>query len=475
MDSFTIGSSSSNKYSINSSNIDTTHLLVQALSSAEYIIRDISLNHPHQFIVNRKNVKLARIDRYTQLQIADIHFTLDGLFEGEKIILDKNEKSNYPKKYSLESGKEYFVGASSESDIILSSPKVDWRALKIQVNKRNDYAVVLVNSRKKLSLSSGDSLQIGIYVLSFKDKGIVDISIPEKGRITLRDIEVVNPFKKNHLLIKSLSLSISSGKFIGIIGPSGAGKSTLLKAIRLMLPLANGSISLSGKNLSKHPDLLSEIGFVPQDDVVITELTVKENLQYAASLRLPKDWTDEGREEKVNALIKSMRLTEQQHNLGTKISGGQRKRLNLALELLMEPTFLLADEVCSGLSALDSDNILKYLRGLRDQGMGIVLTIHSPDIEAFDLMDDLLVLDQGGIIAYYGPTSEAISYFTKTNGKNSPYQSPKIIFDILEKAENLDSEKRRTSPEEWGLNYKLSPLYHHYIKSEIDKENQHHG
>ena len=472
MDIFTIGSSVENKYSINHSSVDTSHLSVCSLSSNEYIIRDISKQHIDQFTVNREVVKLARVDRFTSLKISDIHFTLDALFKGESFSSHEHRDDKENKIYALEKAKKYVVGASYDADIVLPSPKISWKALTITVNNKNYYKIELTHSRKKNTYFSGDSLQIGDYLLSFQDKAVLSVSLLLKGSLTLRDIEVINPYKKTHRLIKNLSLSISSGEFIGIIGPSGAGKSTLLRAIRMMLPLANGDVYLSEKSLSKHPNLLDAIGFVPQDDVVITDLTVKENLQYAASLRLPADWSEQGREDKVNALLKSMHLTEQQHSLGTKISGGQRKRLNLALELLMKPTFLLADEVCTGLSALDSDNILRHLRNLRDQGMGVVLTIHSPDIEAFDLMDNLLVLDQGGIIAYYGPTHEAIPYFTKSSSQHSPHQSPKIIFDILEKKENALSEKRKTSPEEWGNLYKISLAYRHYIEAKIPKEKE---
>lgn len=473
MNNFTIGRTLDNKYTINSPIIDDQHLSVSSLSPSEYIIRDISKKFPNKLLINRQIVKLARIDRFTPLTIGNIRFNLGMLFNGEineMMNIAEQSDNNQLKDYPLEINKTYLLGASHECDIVLPSPKVNWKALKINVNDDDQYTIRFVHGRKKLSLFSGDSLQIGSYILNFKDNAVLNISLIAKGEMILNNIEVINPFNKNHRLIKSLSLSIAAGEFIGIIGPSGAGKSTLLKAIRLMLPIENGNISLSGKNIFQHPDLLKEIGFVPQDDVVITELTVKENLQYAASLRLPSDWPKEGHEERVNQLLENMRLKEQQDNLASKISGGQRKRLNLALELLMEPAFLLADEVCSGLSALDTDNILQHLRRLRDQGMAIVLTIHSPDIEAFDLMDNLLVLDQGGIIAYYGPTHEAIPYFSTAIGRDSPHQSPKLIFDILEKTKSVTSDERKVSPEKWGQIYKMSMFYRHHIEAKILKD-----
>lgn len=260
---------------------------------------------------------------------------------------------------------------------------------------------------------------------------------------------------------------------MGIIGPSGAGKSTLLKAIRQLIPTHNGTISLSGRDTRTHPEILKEIGFIPQDDVVIPELTVEENLQYAATFKLPADWPATARQKKVDELLKNLRLEEQRHQLCSsgEVSGGQRKRVNLALELLLEPTFLLADEVCSGLSALDTDNILQHLRRIANGGKGVILTIHSPDIESLDLMDTLLVLDKGGVIAYYGPAQKALRYFSSAQG-DSLYKSPKLIFDVLEKSKTTTEGKevRKTPPEEWQKHYRASPYYHDYIENRLATE-----
>jgi ABC-type multidrug transport system ATPase subunit len=280
---------------------------------------------------------------------------------------------------------------------------------------------------------------------------------------------------------------------MGIIGPSGAGKSTLLKAIRSIMPIASGDISVLGKNINQAPSLLKEIAFVPQDDVVISELTVEENLRFAASLRLPSDWTDEARAKKVEELLINTGLQGVSNRLCSIISGGQRKRVNLALELILDSTFLLADEACSGLSALDTDNVLHLLREIADTGKGVILTIHSPDIEALDLMDTLLVLDVGGVIAYYGPAKDAVKYFDRNA---LIHTSPKRIFDVLERKLSLkevkefveeelkklaeegktlsaeeikkltEEPKRKTSPEQWVQQYKNS-LYHKYLEKNL--------
>lgn len=283
-----------------------------------------------------------------------------------------------------------------------------------------------------------------------------------------------HPTRPQQFLLKTLSLTLQAGEFMGIIGPSGAGKSTLLKAIRQLIPLHNGKVLLSGENVAQHPTLLKEIGFVPQDDVLIPELTVAENLLYAAALRLPADWPDSARQERLDELLHRLRLSEHRDNPCNKISGGQRKRVNLALELMLEPSFLLADEVCSGLSALDTDNILQHLRNIADSGKGVMLTIHSPDIEALEIMDTLLVLDVGGLIAYYGPAAEALRYFSSAQG-DSPYNSPKLIFDVLERTVSPDSDQRCTTPEQWAQNYRNSAYYRHYLQRNLKQVEQQAG
>ncbi|MCP4701625.1 MAG: ATP-binding cassette domain-containing protein [Gammaproteobacteria bacterium] len=465
---FTIGRTENNTYRIDDSSVSDTHLLVSPLSGSEYLLRRLS-DAPDGLIIDRQAVRLAKVDRFTPLRLGKVRTTLGEIMKNADQISAESRSlfSAYVKDYQLKPGETYMAGASDVCEVVLPAPRVAWHALKLIPGSDDSWRIQTVHGRNKTEARAGDTLKAGLYRLQFGKAGQLHVHIAKEDRLVIRNLDVRHPASRCQFLIHSLSLAVRAGEFMGIIGPSGAGKSTLLKAIRNIIPIQNGSIALSGMDTGKHPEVLDDIGFVPQDDVVIPELSVEENLYYAASLRLPADWPDAARTTKVDELLQGMRLEEHRHNLCTNISGGQRKRVNLALELMLEPSFLLADEVCSGLSALDTDNILQHLRRIADTGKGVLLTIHSPDIEALDLMDTLLVLDVGGVIAYYGPASDALPYFSSTQG-SSPYKSPKLIFDVLEKSQ---AGRRLISPEEWRENYRNSPYYHTYIEAGLAEEN----
>lgn len=458
---FTIGASPDNTYQISDPSVGDARLIVTPLSASEYLIRHVGDNLDN-FTIARQRVVMSRIDKFTPLQLGKVSFTLSELMKkGTFFSETKSTLAQHQTDYTFDIGKNYLAGASDICDIVLPSPRIAWHALEIK-RQTEQWHVRFIQSKKESILQNGNVLRIGPYQLEFGKNGHLTARIATNDHLTIKNIDVLHP-KKKYPLIRALSLGIKVGEFMGIIGPSGAGKSTLLKAIRAIIPINAGRIFLSHTNIRDNTDILKEIGFVPQDDVVIPELTVTENLRFAAVLRLPSDWPAYAIEQKVDDLLKAMNLKEQRDSRCSNISGGQRKRVNLALEMMLEPTFLLADEVCSGLSSLDTDNILQHLRMIADGGKGIMLTIHSPDIEAFDLMDTLLVLDTGGFIAYYGPAQpDAMQYFSKQT--HSPYKSPKLIFDILEKKEG---GSRKTSPEEWHQIYTSSRYYQEFIKSKV--------
>ena len=461
---FTIGNSPENTYQISNPCKKKIHLHVVPLSAVEYIIHNHSDNQ--NLIVDRQPVIMARVDKFTPLQLGEVFFTLGELIRNRYFLSHHKSFSNqFQTEYTLERGKIYLAGASDQCDIMLPSPRVAWQALEIK-SLINQWEIYFISKHKKVIFSNGIVLRLGPYQLKLNKNGQLKTFITTKDCLTIRNLEVLHPKKRSQYLIRDFSLSIQAGEFMGIIGPSGAGKSTLLKAIRSIIPIKAGQIHLSHQDTRQHPDILKEIGFVPQDDVVIPELTVEENLRFATSLRLPADWSSKAIEQIVNNLLDSLKLEKQRDSYCANISGGERKRVNLALELMLEPSFLLADEVCTGLSSLDTDNILQHLRQIADHGKGIMLTIHSPDIEAFDLMDTLLVLDIGGLIAYYGPAQpDAIQYFARR--EHSPYKSPKLIFDVLEKKSVITGE-RQTSAEQWHYDiYRNSHYYHDYIAAKL--------
>ncbi|MBQ0097231.1 MAG: ATP-binding cassette domain-containing protein [Bacteroidales bacterium] len=265
--------------------------------------------------------------------------------------------------------------------------------------------------------------------------------------------------------IHNLSTVLRSGELVAIMGGSGAGKTTLLSILNGTLKPQEGSITINGHSIDE-PSVKGLIGFVPQDDLLIEELTVYQNLYYTAKLcfdgmpeeemdrRVIKTLSDLGLEAAKDIIVGSP--------LNKTISGGQRKRLNIALELIREPAVIFLDEPTSGLSSADTENVMGLLKDQTYSGKLVVANIHQPSSDVYKLFDRLLLLDLGGYPVFDGNPIDAVTYF-KTAANYADAQTstcqlcgnvnPEIVLNIIgEKA--LDgtgkiSQNRKVSPEQW--------------------------
>ncbi len=223
-------------------------------------------------------------------------------------------------------------------------------------------------------------------------------------------------FKKGKIGLHELSFTATSKNFVAVMGNSGAGKTTLLNLLNGSVRPTAGRIMVNGIDLYENKKTLHRlIGNIPQDDLLIEELSVFQNLFYSSKLYFG-DLTDDQIAEKVNACLKSLGLFEIRDlqvgdPLNKFISGGQRKRLNIALELIREPEILFVDEPTSGLSSNDAENVMDLLKQLSLAGKLIFVVIHQPSSEIFKLFDLLLLLDTGGYPVYYGNPIDSVSYF----------------------------------------------------------------
>jgi ABC-type multidrug transport system ATPase subunit len=223
-------------------------------------------------------------------------------------------------------------------------------------------------------------------------------------------------FRSGFQALHNINIAEEGGKLIGLMGASGSGKSTLLSVLNGSAKPTSGTITINGLNLYKKKDWLQGvIGFVPQDDFLIEELTVYENLYYAARLTFGHH-SEEESDELVIKTLKSLGLFETKDLkvgsvLDKTISGGQRKRLNIGLELLRTPTILFVDEPTSGLSSRDSVNIMDLLKELSLNGKMIFVVIHQPSSDIYKMFDTMLILDVGGYPVYYGNPEQALVYF----------------------------------------------------------------
>ncbi len=279
-------------------------------------------------------------------------------------------------------------------------------------------------------------------------------------------------FKSGKVGIHHMSFKEESGRMVGIMGASGAGKSTLLGVLNGTNDPYDGEVLINGTSIHKDKEKIKGlIGYVSQDDLLIEELTVFENLYYNAKLCFD-NLTEEEIILKVDSVLKNLGLYEIRDiqvgsPLNKKISGGQRKRLNISLELIREPAIMFLDEPTSGLSSRDSENILDLLKELARKGKLLFIVIHQPSSDIFKMFDKLIILDTGGYLIYNGNPIDSIEYFKRKIEQANYNESecyvcgnvnPEQIFNIVETKVFTESgqptDTRRISPADWSNLYK---------------------
>ncbi|NUK12674.1 FHA domain-containing protein [Streptomyces lunaelactis] len=211
-------------------------------------------------------------------------------------------------------------------------------------------------------------------------------------------------------ILKDVSFGVPEKSLIAVIGPSGSGKSTLLKALTGYRPANEGDVLYDNRNLYKQfAELRQRIGLVPQDDILHKELTVRKALKYAAKLRFPGDTAEAEREARIDEVLRELKLDIHKDKKVTSLSGGQRKRVSVALELLTKPSLIFLDEPTSGLDPGMDRDVMQLLRGLADDGRTVLVVTHS--VAELAICDKLLVMAPGGAVAYFGPPEEALNFF----------------------------------------------------------------
>lgn len=291
-----------------------------------------------------------------------------------------------------------------------------------------------------------------------------------KNNVELRGVDVNFRFETGgDNGIHDFSFSLHGGELVAIMGGSGVGKTTLLSLLNGNLKPQSGSLTINGHSIDE-PEAKSLIGFVPQDDLLIEELTVFQNLWYTAKLCF-SGMGDSEIEAKVMSVLSNLGLEGAKDlKVGSPInkfiSGGQRKRLNIALELIREPAILFLDEPTSGLSSADTETVVSLLKEQTGKGRLIVANIHQPSSDVYKMFDRLWLLDKGGYPIYDGNPIEAVSYFkTAANYADSQTSScpvcgnvnPEVVLNIIDE-KRLDNaghmtNVRKISPKEWHEMY----------------------
>jgi ABC-type multidrug transport system ATPase subunit len=378
------------------------------------------------------------------------------------------------KNFNLKEAKHIFKDILKGQIWILFVPSVKLYFVRFKGSGELSMNGQLLQEEKVYPFSQGSSIK------GYKIKPVYywDVTMQflkeefKASRVVYEVNNVEYRFKSGQVGIHHMSFREESGRMVGIMGASGAGKSTLLSVLNGTNPPFDGEVLINGVSIHKEKDKIKGlIGYVSQDDLLIEELTVFENLYYNAKLCFD-NLTDEEIIERVDGVLKHLGLYEiREMKVGTplnkNISGGQRKRLNISLELIREPAIMFLDEPTSGLSSRDSENILDLLKDLARKGKLLFIVIHQPSSEIFKMFDKLIILDTGGYLIYNGNPIESIEYFKRKIEQANYNESecyvcgnvnPEQIFNIVETRVFTESGQptdiRRISPADWSNHYK---------------------
>lgn len=322
---------------------------------------------------------------------------------------------------SLSGGDTVTVGRTDSNTVQIQHASISRAHLRLVKTASGDWELEDLDSRfgtyvngarvKKVMLKVGDSVRIGSSPPYRYNGHSLEVSLDGNGMtIALKDVALV---RDGRTLIQHINLTIPADSFVGVLGPSGAGKSLMLGTLSSTMTPTTGSIEFDdGHPVADNLDYYrSKIGIVTQDDIVYTDLTVQENLDFAAEIRLP-DMTPADRAKRVDFALEAVGLLEHRPKKVGILSGGQRKRVSVAIELLLQPRLLLLDEPTSGLDPGMQARLMEMLRGLARRGVTVVCTTHT--LDTLNFFDQLLVLglkDRIASVAYFGSPRELLPSF----------------------------------------------------------------
>lgn len=387
-------------------------------------------------------------------------------------------------------GNRMVLGRDPGCDYPLNYPMISWRHAALErtpqgffvedLGSRNGTYVNGVRISGRATVKPGQEIGLGSFRFQLRPDG--DLAKREyKGNVTIEAQGVVVTGDKNERLLESVSLTIFPSEFVALMGPSGAGKTTFLKALNGYTPPADGSVLFNGDSLYKsYDEYRMQMGYVPQDDIVHSQLTVREALYFNAKLRT--DLKDSEIEKRIDDILKNLNLEDTKHKLiGSPerkvLSGGQRKRVNIAMELMSDTPVIFLDEPTSGLSSYDAEGVIKLLKKLSGEGKTIIATIHQPSAEIFKRFDCLIMLCKDpheknappphpcGTLAYFGPAYPDSIEFFDPQGAHAVRQQPGK--DLNPEMLLSGLSRRRTA--EWVKEYDGSNFKTLYVRERSGK------
>jgi ABC transport system ATP-binding/permease protein len=447
-----------------------------------------TLNQVQKVVVLIRLYELVNADRRYTLQRMNIINTVAEVFKissdefvatEQFVKYDNPEELKNPAILVLTPGseecdlcKKLYTGYQSTTIFILRIASVDLYFLKYISIDQLYLNGLPIRSGNVYPLARGGSVksQQG-HAIYYSDISSIFLSDNIIHKISFTVENLTFKFRDGQTAVDNVSFSVEEGKLIGILGASGSGKTTLLNLMSGIQNPVTGTVKINGLDVVRgNKNLEGVFGYVPQDDMLIEDLTVFENLYFAA-LQCFRDKTKAEIKILVDQTLSNLGLLEKKElKVGSPfnkmISGGQRKRLNIALELIREPLVMFLDEPTSGLSSRDSENLMDLLHDLTLKGKLIFTVIHQPSSEIFKMFDKVIILDKGGSMAYFGNPVDSVIYFktldTQINSHIGECPScgnvnPETIFNIID-THVVDefgkyTEKRKVKPKEWAARF----------------------
>ena len=458
---YSIGRSNNCHLTLNNPFVSREHAKVRWTASEGWILQDLKssngtfVNDPRKPMARGSSQPLREGDiiYFSQKYKLPVALLLKRLVEGSGQQSDGEMSVFEPSEGVIR------IGRSSENNIVLSQLTVSRFHAEIHVAADGSRILKDLGSKvgtfvndeqvvgRSVPITQDDRIEVGGIALCLqfaaKPGGKTVVGRQREGffltssRVTqtVKDRQTGAP--KN--LLSDISLSVYPGEFVGLMGPSGCGKTTFMTALNGSQSFSSGFVYYNGLDLTGNLSRFSpQIGYVPQDDIMHPELTVREVLFYTARLKLSREVSSADLHKKITEVCSDLGLKDKLDTLiGTPeqktLSGGQKKRVNLAMELLTDPKILFLDEPTSGLSSADTVTVMSLLRKMADErGIAIVITIHQPSTPVYQLMDKVIYL-KDGLLCYYGKSfPDSISYFVPE--KDPEIAGPDAVMEILDRA-----------------------------------------
>jgi len=443
----TIGRHPTNDVVIDIATVSAEHAIIEN-TDGQYRLTDRGSRNGT--FVNGQRISIAMLKDGDIIRIGDARGNSVGL----TFHAGQAPQATSVESFDLAANDALTIGRDPSCDLTLDSPLVSRHHARLERSGPTHTLIDLgstngtfVNSQRidRHTLHSGDIVQIGPYRLTYQPGAISQV-LPMRQRGRLDALHLTRRVDGGRMILSDVSLSIAPREFVAIVGGSGTGKTTLLNALSGFEP-AEGRVLFNDDDFYEHFDLYRGlIGYVPQDDIIHRELPVGQALRYAAQLRLPRDTSEGEIDSRIERVLTEVEMAEQVERVIGRLSGGQRKRISIGVELLAEPGVFFLDEATSGLDPGLEKKLMYTLRRLADGGRTVILVTHAT--ANIKQCDHVAFMGAGGRLVFFGPPDRALEFF-----------GVKDFADIYGEIEN-DSAL-------WEKRFRESTYYEQYVFSRM--------